>query len=98
MVELEGGGAGEHDFTLDSSCSVAGRVVLAAGDKGVAVQYRLGDQVKGARVTGNVEGFVWLEREAVSELQFSVLVTRPGFYHLKNFQFRAKQMVRITQI
>ena len=54
MVELEGGGAGEHDFTLDSSCSVAGRVVLAAGDKGVAVQYRLGDQVKGARVTGNV--------------------------------------------
>ena len=39
-----------------------------------------------------------MEREAVSELQFSVLVTRPGFYHLKNFQFRAKQMVRITQI
>ena len=40
------------------------------------------------------DGFVWLDKKSASELQFSVLVTRPGFYHLNNFQFRAKQTVR----
>ena len=42
------------------------------------------------------DGFVWLDKNSVSELQFSVLVTRPGFYHLNNFQFRAKQMASVT--
>ena len=43
-----------------------------------------------------LDGFVWLDKNSVSELQFSVLVTRPGFYHLNNFQFRAKQMASVT--
>ena len=113
-MEMEGGGLAEHDFGQASSCSVRGRVVLEARDKGVMLQYGLREQVKGTRIMGNIgeirlylnieqhssyycsDGFVWLDKNSVSELQFSVLVTRPGFYHLKNFQFRAKQMASIT--
>ena len=39
------------------------------------------------------EGTLCLQPAQQSALQFGVLVFRPGFYHLNNFQFRAKQMV-----
>ena len=53
-VEMEGDGLGEHDFTLASSCSVRGRVVLEARDQGVMVQYGIREQVKGTRIMGNI--------------------------------------------
>ena len=36
---------------------------------------------------------LWLEAGAETELQVAVVVSRPGFYHLDNLQFRAKQLV-----
>ena len=36
---------------------------------------------------------MWLEAGDGAELQLWVTVTRPGFYHLQNLQYRAKQMV-----
>ena len=53
-VEMEEGGMGEHDFSQAGSCSVRGRVMLEARDKGVMVQYGLREQVKGTRITGNI--------------------------------------------
>ena len=53
-VEMEGGGVGEHDFSQTSSCSVRGRVVLEARDKGVMLQYGLREQVRGTRLMGNI--------------------------------------------
>ena len=53
-VEMEEGGVGEHDFSQAGSCSVRGRVMLEARDKGVMVQYGLREQVKGTRITGNI--------------------------------------------
>ena len=39
------------------------------------------------------DGVLWLEAGAETELQVAVVVSRPGFYHLDNLQFRAKQLV-----
>jgi len=83
----------DHDFVKTRQCPVPGSVTLTPiGQTGVLCQYNIREQIKGARITGNTDGIIWLESGQGRKLNFSVIVTRPGFYHLNNLQFRAKQL------
>jgi len=84
-------GSMEHDFLKNRLCRVGGSLVLSSlVDSQVHLEYSLKEQITGARITGNTDGSVLLESGIERKLNFSVLVTRPGLYHLKNFQFKAK--------
>ena len=39
------------------------------------------------------DGLAWLEIGKQTKVELGVTVARPGFFHLKNLQFRAKSMV-----
>jgi len=82
-----------HSFTSSSHCCVRLEVVMKGMDeKGVLVQYRLEKQEKGAMVSGNTDGTAWLGKGEHVRMELGVSISRPGFYHLKNLQFRAKSM------
>jgi len=82
-----------HDFSETNHCCVGVQVVMEGkGEKGVLIQYRLEEQVKGARVSGNTDGLAWLEVGEENRLELGVTISMPGFFHLKNLQFRAKSM------
>jgi len=84
-------GSLDHDFLKNRLCRVGGSLILSSlVDSQVQLEYSLKEQVKGARLTGNTDGTVILESGIERKLNFSVLVTRPGLYHLNNFQFKAK--------
>jgi len=82
-----------HDFNEANHCCVRVEVVLnGKEEKGMLVQYRLEEQVKGARVSGNTDGLAWMDVGNHTNLELGVTVSMPGFFHLKNLQFRAKSM------
>jgi len=82
-----------HDFHKTGHFCIKLEVVMEGmEEKGVLVQYRLEEQMKGARVSGNTDGLVWLEIGRQNNVELGVTVARPGFFHLKNLQFRAKSM------
>ena len=84
-----------HDFVSSKCCHVHGSIRLSSSSASVMCQHTVREQVKGARITGNKDGLVFLQAGEEKVLQFAVVVTRPGFYHLNNFLLRAKEMVRI---
>jgi len=82
-----------HSFATTSHCCVRIAVVMEGMDeKGILVQYRLEKQEKGARISGNTDGLTWLGKKEQTKIELGVTVSRPGFFHLKNLQFRAKAM------
>ena len=81
-----------HDFVSSKFCHVHGSIRLSSSSS-VMCQFTVREQVKGARITGNKDGVVFLHAGEEKVLKFAVVITRPGFYHLNNFLFRAKEMV-----
>jgi len=81
----------DHNFATTSHFCVKFEVEMS-GMEGVLVQYRLERQEKGARISGNTDGLTWLAKGDQRKVVLGVTVARPGFYHLKNWQFRAKPM------
>merc|ERR1711872_1095291 len=79
-----------HSFATTSHCCV--RIAVVMDGKGILVQYRLEKQEKGARISGNTDGLTWLGKKDQTKIELGVTVSRPGFFHLKNLQFRAKAM------
>jgi len=82
-----------HDFTTISHCCIKVEVEMSCNaDIGVLVQYTVNEQIKGARIIGNTDGLVWIESGKYIKIEMGVIISRPGFFHLKSFKFRAKSM------
>jgi len=91
IVDVKVDSEATNDFVkFHHYCVKAIIVMTSRGSKGVLVEYRLDQQIRGARVSGNTDGIVWLSEGDQIKLDLCVTVSRPDFFHLKNFQIRAK--------